>query len=212
MPQGLLPLDVHRRRQLGVLTAGALSLSSFAVRAAAQSASTTGSAGTGSAQPSTAPAASVTSASGSRPGRLPERAPPAINSALSLPATRILDAGEVGAEHWRGKVLLIELWATWCPFCRKQNLLLDRFVRDHAARGLAMLGLYTDERDDDVRRYMRDAGYGFSVARYEASWWTVLGRPKGLPILWVVSRDGRLLQVESGEMFPEDINELTRWL
>jgi thiol-disulfide isomerase/thioredoxin len=181
--QGLLFVDTDRRRHLGALAAGALCLSTSAVQA-----------------------------TGARPARLPERPAPAIDSALNLPVTRLLDAGEVGADHWRGKVLLIELWATWCPFCRKQNPLLDRLVRANASRGLAMLGLYIDERDDDVRRYMREAGYGFSVARYDASWWSVLGRPKGLPIVWVVSREGRLLQVEAGEMFPEDINDLTRWL
>lgn len=147
-----------------------------------------------------------------RPARLPERPAPALGSVLTLPVTRLLDAPEVGPDHWRGKVLLVEMWATWCPFCRKQNPLLDRLVRDNASRGLAMLGLYIDERDDDVRRYMRESGYGFSVARYDQSWWSVLGRPKGLPIVWVVSRDGRLLQIETGEMFPEDIAELSRWL
>ena len=43
-------------------------------------------------------------------------------------------------------------------------------------------------------------------------WQRALGAAKGLPTLWVVGRDGKLKQVESGELLDEDISELARWL
>ena len=39
-----------------------------------------------------------------------------------------------------------------------------------------------------------------------------LGAAKGLPVIWVIGCDGKLKQVESGELLDEDINELARWL
>ena len=145
-------------------------------------------------------------------GRPPERPAPALGSLIETPRTTLLDGSVREAGAWRGKLLVIELWATWCPFCRKQNPLLDRLHRTQAARGLEVLALSIDEQADAVKRYIAETGYGFSVARFDAAWAATLGRPKGLPIIWVVGRDSRLLQVEIGELFPEDIELLERWL
>lgn len=144
--------------------------------------------------------------------RLPERPAPAIGSPVQFPRTTLIDGQLLEPGHWRGKLLLIQLWATWCPFCRKQNPLLDRLWRARRQDGLELLGLSIDEKPDVINRYLAEHGYRFPVARFDSAWWSAIGRPKGLPILWVVGRDSRLKQIEVGEMFPEDIELLERWI
>lgn len=161
---------------------------------------------------SVAQSAAASPGVGAGGGRLPERPAPALGSLIETPRTTLLDGSVREAGAWRGKLLVIELWATWCPFCRKQNPLLDRLHRAQAARGLEVLALSIDEQPDAIKRYIAETGYGFSVARFGAAWWSVLGRPKGLPVVWVLGRDSRLLQMEIGELFPEDIELLERWL
>ena len=138
-------------------------------------------------------------------------APPPIGTPIALPPVRLLDGRELPPEHWRGKVVVIELWASWCPFCARQNPHLDRLHRAHANAGLEVLALSIDREPQAAQRYLREHGYGFHAAMFDARWQAALGRPKGLPIVWVIGRDGRLKQVEIGEMFPEDIEELARW-
>ena len=138
-------------------------------------------------------------------------APPALGARIELPAVRLLDGRELPPAHWRGKVVVIELWASWCPFCQRQNPHLDRLHRAHAGSGLEVLALSIDRSPEDARRYMREHGYAFHAAMFDARWQAALGRPKGLPIVWVIGRDGKLAQIEVGEMFPEDIEELVRW-
>jgi len=144
--------------------------------------------------------------------RLPDRPAPAIGALIQSPRTTLIDGQVLEPGHWRGKVLLVQLWATWCPFCRKQNPLLDRLWRARRQDGLELLGLSIDEKPDVINRYLAEHGYRFPVARFDPAGWAAIGRPKGLPILWVIGRDSRLKQVEVGEMFPEDIELLERWI
>ncbi len=142
----------------------------------------------------------------------PQPATPAIGTQMVLPSVRLLDGREIAPTYWQGKVLVVETWASWCPFCARQNPEIDRLHRAHVASGLEVLGLSIDRRPEDAVRYMRERGFAFHAAMLDAKWQAVLGRPKGLPVLWVVGRSGRLEQLEIGEMFPEDVADLARWL
>jgi thiol-disulfide isomerase/thioredoxin len=140
------------------------------------------------------------------------KAAPPIGTRIELPTVRLLDGREIDAGYWRGKVLVVELWATWCPFCGRQNPELDKLHRGQVAAGLEVLGLSIDRKLDDARRYMREHDYAFHAAMLDSKWEAALGRPRGLPIVWVIGRSGRLEQLEVGEMFPEDVAGLARWL
>ncbi|TXL63842.1 TlpA family protein disulfide reductase [Zeimonas arvi] len=137
-------------------------------------------------------------------------AAPAIGSPVSLPAARLLDGTELPASHWRGKVVVIELWATWCPFCARQNPYLDKLHRANRERGLEVIGLSIDRDPDAVKKYIDARGYQFHVAMFDEAWRAAIGRPKGLPIVWVVDRNGKLAKLEIGELFPEDIAEFAQ--
>ena len=50
------------------------------------------------------------------------------------------------------------------------------------------------------------------LAMMTPEWQRVLGDIKGLPVIWVIGPDGKLKQIESGELLDEDVTELTRWL
>lgn len=139
------------------------------------------------------------------------RDPPPIGTKIELPPVRLLDGRELPPSYWRDKVLVVELWASTCPFCRRQNPHIDRLHRAHAGAGLEVLALSIDRAPEHAERYMRDNGFAFHAAMFDERWQAAIGRPKGLPVVWVIGRDGRLKQVEIGEMFPEDIEELVRW-
>ena len=130
---------------------------------------------------------------------------PALGSRLELPGAALLDGRVLPASHWAGKIVVVELWASWCPFCTRQNPHLDALHRAHRDQGLEVLGLSIDRDPEAARRYMAERGYVFHAAMDDEPWRAALGRPKGLPIVWVVDRQSRLVKVEVGEMFPEDI-------
>ncbi len=61
------------------------------------------------------------------------------------------DARHTLAEY-RGKVVVLNLWATWCPPCRREMPALDRLQRDYGARGVVVIAL-SDEADGTLRRF-----------------------------------------------------------
>lgn len=156
--------------------------------------------------------AQTASPGSTRATRLADRPAPPIGTLIETPRTEMIDGSVINPGGWRGKVLLVQLWATWCPFCAKQNPLLDKLWRTRRTDGIELLGLSIDEKPDLIKSYLAERGYRFPVARFDQAWWSVLGRPKGLPILWVIGRDSRLKQIEVGEMFAEDVELLERWL
>ncbi len=135
-----------------------------------------------------------------------------VGDRLTLPSTTLIDGIVLKPDHWRGKVLIIERFATWCPFCKVQNPKLDALLRANKSKGLEVLALSVDKNAAEVPKYMKARGYTFNAAMMTPEWQRVLGDIKGLPVIWVIGRDGALKQVEAGELLDEDINELARWL
>ena len=136
----------------------------------------------------------------------------AIGDILTLPATTLIDGTILAPNHWRGKVLIIERFATWCPFCKVQNPKLGALLRANKSEGLEVLALSVDKTAAEVPKYMKARGYAFNAAMMTPEWQRVLGDIKGLPVIWAIGRDGRLKQIEAGELLDEDIAELARWL
>ena len=142
------------------------------------------------------------------PRREADDAPPPLGSRIEVPSVTLLDGTVLPPQYWVGKVLVVELWASWCPFCARQNPHVDALHRANRDRGLEVLALSIDRDPEAARRYMAERGYAFHAAMFDERWQAAIGRPKGLPIVWVIDRDSRLAKIEIGEMFPEDIAEL----
>ncbi|CAG0948187.1 Thiol:disulfide interchange protein DsbE [Burkholderiales bacterium] len=109
----------------------------------------------------------------------------------------------------RGPPVVVELWATWCPFCKRQNPHLQALADRHRGT-LTVLALAIDKDPDKARAYMKDHGYTFpaAMAGSDAERW--FGKREGLPEIYVVDR-GRIVFREIGEMFPEDVAALGRY-
>ena len=137
---------------------------------------------------------------------------PAVGTALKVPAITLMDGTVFKPEHVRGQVLVLYWWASTCPFCALQSPEMHKLWLSHQAKGLNMLALSVDRKPADAVVYLQKRGYSFPVAWVTPAFEAALRKPKGLPITLVVGRDGKVLQAEKGQMFPEDVAELTKWL
>jgi thiol-disulfide isomerase/thioredoxin len=117
---------------------------------------------------------------------------------LSLPQP----AGpELGLSFFRGRPLLVNFWASWCPPCVKEMPLLDAFAREHAAIGVQVLGLAVDA-PTPVRAFLERHPVGFPVvlAGMEgADWGRRLGNEGGqLPYTVLLDAQGRMIRRHLG--------------
>ena len=123
----------------------------------------------------------------------------------------LLDGRTLPASALAGRVVVVEIWASWCPFCAKQNPLLQQLYEAQEARGLGFLTFSIDRDPATARAYMTKHRYSFPAAMATAQSEKWFGPREGLPELYVVDRDGGIVFREAKEMFPEDVQALARF-
>jgi thiol-disulfide isomerase/thioredoxin len=123
----------------------------------------------------------------------------------------LLDGRTLPAKELARKVVVVEIWASWCPFCARQNPHLQKLHEATRDTDLQILTFTIDERPADAVKYLKAHGYTFpaAVATPQVEAW--FGRRRSLPELYVVDANGRIVQREPGEMFPEDVAALARY-
>lgn len=137
---------------------------------------------------------------------------PALGSRLAVPGMPLLDGGRFVPSDADGRVVVLYWWASWCPFCAVQSPHMDQLWRTQAARGLAVLGLSVDKTPEPALAYLRQRGYGFPSAWVSPDVARALPKPHGLPVTVVRGRDGKVVMAEAGQLFPEDVAEIARFL
>lgn len=123
----------------------------------------------------------------------------------------LLDGTTLPASRLAGRPVVVELWASWCPFCKLQNPRLEALWRAHGGRGLEVITFSIDKDPVAARAYMAQHGYTFPAAMADAETLRTFGARRGLPLLYVVDAEGRVALVESGEMLDEDVRALARY-
>ena len=162
-----------------------------------------------SAQPAATGAGRAQSAP---PGETAAPPLPALGSVLKVPPVTLFDGSEFQPAQAAGKVLVIYWWASWCPFCALQSPHMEALWRAHRERGLRMIGLSIDRTREAAIGYLQKKGYTFPAGLVTPEIAKVLPKPKGLPVTLVLGRDGRVLLAEAGQLFPEDVEEIAKFV
>ena len=115
--------------------------------------------------------------------------------APNLAFHQVSDGAPLDLHQYRGKVVLVNLWATWCPPCRKEMPELNRLQAAYADRGLVVLNL-SDEKPETLRKYFAEnpmktvAGYASTFGDYEVG--------GARPVSVVIDRDGVIREFFAG--------------
>jgi len=104
-----------------------------------------------------------------------------------------LDGPELRLSSFRGKVVLLDFWATWCVPCREETPHFVELQQKYADRGLQIIGISMDDGPEPVRGFYRQFHMNYPVAMGNAKTGELYGGVLGLPIAFLIGRDGRIV-------------------
>jgi cytochrome c biogenesis protein CcmG/thiol:disulfide interchange protein DsbE len=128
-------------------------------------------------------------------------------------AAAALAGDSVSLEALRGRVVLLNVWATWCHPCREEIPALQELHERHAGQGLALVGVSVDDRADRaaVEDFAREYGMTYPVWLDPEERVTSAFRTLGVPSTFLIGRDGTILWKHVGPVRADD-PALTRLL
>lgn len=139
-------------------------------------------------------------------------APPPVGQRVVWPELHMLSDPARSPAQLKGQVTVIYWWASWCPFCREQTPQIQALWERHGRQGLQVLGISVDRQAETARAYLNRGGYTFACAWYDQNLAQVFARPTMVPAIAVLDRQARVVQSDRGQLFPEDVAALSRWL
>ncbi len=123
-------------------------------------------------------------------------------------ALKDIDGRVVRLSDYRGKVVLINFWATWCPPCRAEMPDLVRLQDEHGKQGLQIIGItYPPERRTRVRRFARSLKVNYPIVLGTRQFKARFSSDETLPLTVVIDRDGKVSDIISGILLREEFDE-----
>lgn len=120
------------------------------------------------------------------------------------PADKV--GGNVSIDDYKGKVVLLDFWATWCGPCVQTMPQLDGLYKEFKDKGLVVVGV-TNEKREEVQPFLRDklhVSYPIMLDTAEQAWTGF--EIKTIPMLFVIDKEGMVIDVHQGA--PLDIDAL----
>jgi thiol-disulfide isomerase/thioredoxin len=111
----------------------------------------------------------------------------------------------------RGRAVLLDFWATWCPPCRTEAPIIDQLARRWHDRGVVVVGIDTDSVDQgDPHEFALAHGLTYPIVQDTSGEAEHTYEVENLPTLVVVSRTGKVVAVRTGITDDAELERLIR--
>jgi len=134
--------------------------------------------------------------------------PPAWVTEQNQPAPEVpIQAGKTLSDL-HGKVLLVNFWGTWCPYCRHEMPAMQAYYAANRSRGFEIVAYSLDKTQAEVDAFMRAEGYTFPAPLANAPILQAFGGVDRVPLSFVIDRDGMIRQRIAGQVHPGRLEKL----
>jgi thiol-disulfide isomerase/thioredoxin len=146
-------------------------------------------------------AATTDASSGAADGLMDLRGKPAPNFTLKTP-----DGKPVSLADFKGKAVMVNFWATWCPPCKMEMPWLIDLQRKYAAQGFTVIGISEDDPPfTQVDSFTRQIGVNYPIVIADDSTSKAFGGIDYLPASYYIGRDGKVVVETAGLVSKEEI-------
>jgi len=111
-----------------------------------------------------------------------------------------LDGKKVSLKDFRGKVVFLNIWAVWCPPCRREMFSIEILHKTFKDKGLVVIAVNSEESEKKVSKFIKKKGYTFPVLLdTDGSVTRDSYRTLGLPTTYLIDRKGMVVGKAEGE-------------
>jgi thiol-disulfide isomerase/thioredoxin len=120
--------------------------------------------------------------------------PGSVAPAVVLPA----DGGEFHLDAYRGKVVYLDFWASWCGPCKQSFPWMNAMQAKFADKGLVIVAVNVDNAHDDALKFLQQVPARFKIAYDPKGQVAQQYAIKGMPSSFLIGRDGKVLSLHTG--------------
>jgi cytochrome c biogenesis protein CcmG/thiol:disulfide interchange protein DsbE len=121
------------------------------------------------------------------------------------------DNGTVNLADFKGKVVYLDFWASWCPPCRKSFPWMNAMERRYGDQGLAIVAVNLDKDRKLAEKFLHDLPASFTIAYDPEGKVADSYEVEGMPSSYIIDRDGQISAVHLG-FRQDDIRQLENTL
>jgi cytochrome c biogenesis protein CcmG, thiol:disulfide interchange protein DsbE len=119
--------------------------------------------------------------------------------------------GRVSLSSYRGKVVVLNFWASWCPPCREEASTLDEIQSRYGSRGVAVVGVDSQDFSSDARAFARRYDVNYVLVHDSSNdvtnrW----GVTSGFPVTFVINRDGSVQKMFTTQLLAPTLDAALR--
>ena len=114
----------------------------------------------------------------------------------------------VRLDSYKGKVVLVNFWATWCPPCRAEMPDLVKWQRQFRSKGFQVIGItYPPTYVREVRRFTRRIGVNYPILLGREKTKALFGFSPTMPFTIIIDREGQIRDRIEGILLPEEFEQ-----
>ena len=113
-----------------------------------------------------------------------------------------LDGSQVDLRTYRGKVVLIDFWASWCPPCMTEIPHLIDLQKRYGSKGFQVVAISMDDSVAPVKALAPRFAFNYPVLLGDAKFGNLYGGILGLPVQLLIGPDGKIVRIWTGDLNP----------
>jgi thiol-disulfide isomerase/thioredoxin len=127
----------------------------------------------------------------------PSAPPEPLPESVMQASINMLDGKKAKLADYSGKVLVLDVWATWCGPCKQEIPYLVEIAKDYKSRGVEVIGLTNEDPKTDtevVKDFSKSFNINYPIGWADEEMQAGLMRAPGIPQTYIIGRDGKVLK------------------
>ena len=118
------------------------------------------------------------------------------------------DGQQISLSDYEGQVILVNLWATWCPPCKAEMPTINAFYETHKENGFVVLAVNSQEGASTVKNFIQSNDFTFPVLLDTQGQVMDRYHVRALPTSFIIDRNGVIQHIQTGEITSQQLQAI----